>query len=186
MQVSNTWTSPVEWKHLSEVVKKYISPATMRVERYLAARARISMEPADMVTCLFCLRNDPDEEISRAAEESLIKLADDTLVAAACSKLPKEVQDYLVQRVLSRPEILKDIIENPNSSVRTLISLAMKLRKCLDLLVRLSEERKSITYNLFGAEFDEYLEEYAEKGEVLEIDGLETPITRVELSFRKN
>jgi len=164
MQGSNTWSCPVRWKELSDVVKNYISPATMRVERYLAARARIPMRPADMVICLFCLLHDPDDEISRAADESLTRLTDDTIISAVSSKLPREVQDYLVERVSSQPEILKGIIKNSDTLVNSLISLAMKLRSSLDLLERLAEKRRTITYNLFGTDFDEYLEEYTRKG----------------------
>lgn len=44
----------------------------------------------------------------------------------------------------------------------------------------------SVNSQALNALYNQLMEEYAARGEVLDIDGLETPITRVELSFRKN
>ena len=44
----------------------------------------------------------------------------------------------------------------------------------------------SVNSQALNSLYNQLTEEYAQRGEVLNIDGLETPLTRIELSFRKN
>lgn len=44
----------------------------------------------------------------------------------------------------------------------------------------------SVNSQALNGLYNQLVEEYALRGEVLTIDGLETPVTRTELSFRKN
>ena len=44
----------------------------------------------------------------------------------------------------------------------------------------------SVNSQALNSLYNQLTEEYAERGEVLDIDGLDVPITRTELSFRRN
>jgi hypothetical protein len=116
---------PLSLEVLPPNLRKHIDPTAPPPLRMMAAKALVPMAPTQVVTALFMLSFDPDEEVAAQARASADALPDRILaVALRDNTLHGETLDFLASHVVGKTTYLEWICLNPSSMDQTLARIA--------------------------------------------------------------
>ncbi len=115
---------PVAISDLSQELRRFVDPASPPPMRMMAARSLVPLGPGDLVTALYVLCFDPDENVVQAAQDSLAKLPDEVIKPALQQPMPGPVLDYLARALAGSPEHVELLVLNKALPDETMYYLA--------------------------------------------------------------
>jgi hypothetical protein len=90
----------------------------------MAARGLVPLKPDELVTLLYCLQLDMEEEVRRTATVSIETLPENVLMTSLDSNLEPSIIDILAEKFGDRPAVMVKIIHHRNTADETLKALA--------------------------------------------------------------
>jgi hypothetical protein len=133
---------PLPVEQFSPQVAKVCGPAAPPQLKQMAAAGLAPLGPVDLVTALYVLAFEPDEQLSGQAQASLAKLPDNTLLGALDQQIPAPVLDGIADFVLRREDAVQKILLTPDLADETVVRLTEKIRsERLLEVVAANEER---------------------------------------------
>jgi hypothetical protein len=110
---------------MNKELYKYVDKNSPKELKFMAAKGLVTSIPKDMIEILYLLTFDPDDEISREANNTLKNLPDNIINAfLSLSDTNPDILHYIAKNSIDRDDILEKIILNRSVSDNTLLYLA--------------------------------------------------------------
>lgn len=107
----------------------------------MAAKGLVPLGPTDLITVLYQLSHDPDEQIRNAATQKASSLPENILQGALSGKVDNRVIDFYAKKLVDRDKLLEVIILNHATADETIARLAKSTNEMLSELVATNEQR---------------------------------------------
>ncbi|MDP8256591.1 MAG: hypothetical protein P9M14_12645 [Candidatus Alcyoniella australis] len=116
------------WEELPEQVRSILPQDAGPGVRMAAAKGLLPMGTQELVVTLVYLHRDDDEQIAKAAQESIDELPPNLIDTALASQAtPWQALDFFARRELALPAMYERILLNPTCANETIIFLAETL-----------------------------------------------------------
>lgn len=109
---------------ISQNAVKFVSPASPREVRSMAARGLIPLAPRDVIKILYILCHDRDEGVRRLAEETICGYSTRIIDPILAGDIEPVIIDYLIRHHREGHLLAEKALVNKNTSDETLIYLA--------------------------------------------------------------
>ncbi len=122
---------------ISPQAEKYVRGDAPVMMRRMAARAAVPLPPIDLVTVLFALLHDTDEEARTSAKKSLVELPDSICTAVLAGDTSPVVLSYLAKVFQNSPERTELIALNAATDDATIAFLAtLPHRRVIEIIAQ--------------------------------------------------
>ncbi len=127
---------------VKNIVKSFldekITPKDIRLQ---AAKGLIPLQTNELITTLYYLRYDSEEDIKSSAKESIKRIPDSMLKGYLALRHPAEILDYFAKLKAGDDQFLQVIILNKSTSNDTIKSLAGNVTESLATIIAQNQER---------------------------------------------
>ncbi|MEC7518894.1 MAG: hypothetical protein VYE22_03460 [Myxococcota bacterium] len=115
---------PLPKEELPEKIARFADPAAPVPAKTMAAKGLVPVKGGDLVTLLVQLSADANDQVSGAAKETLSKVPEGVLTAAAGEALHPLILDGLVEHVRGKRAILEELVANRATPPETVARVA--------------------------------------------------------------
>lgn len=150
----NIMDHPIPLSELPSALQKFCDPSGPAPARMMAAKGLVPLGPSELVTVLYQLAHDPDEQVSAAAGEKCTTLPENIVQGALGGALDPRVLDFYVDRFRRQDKTLEIIIFNQAVDDETVARVAGWSSEALSEIIATNEQRllrhPAIIENLYG------------------------------------
>ncbi len=107
----------------------------------MAAKGLVPLKPADLVTVLYQLSYDPDEQVKAAAGQKAEGLPENILEGALANALDQRVLDFYSSRFSANEKILQIILLNHATADETVARCASRSSESMSEIIATNEQR---------------------------------------------
>jgi hypothetical protein len=132
---------PIPLEELSPALHKYVDPSGPTPARMMAAKGLVPLGPAELMTVLYQLNHDPDEQVCAAASEKCTDLPENIVQGALKGDLDARVLDFYVDRFRRDDKTIEIIIFNHAIADETVARVASWSNERLSEVIATNEQR---------------------------------------------
>lgn len=132
---------PIPLEELPPTLHKFCDPSGPSPARMMAAKGLVPLGPADLVTVLYQLSHDPDEQVNAAASEKCTDLPENIVQGALGGALDARVLDFYVDRFRRQEKTVEIIIFNQSVADETIARVASWSSENLSEIIATNEQR---------------------------------------------
>lgn len=107
----------------------------------MAAKGMVPLGPTDLVTVLYMLAHDSDENVAKTATEKCTTLPEGIIKGAMGSPLDGRVLDFYADRLFSNDAMLQTILLNHATADETVARMARRVNEALAEIIATNEQR---------------------------------------------
>jgi hypothetical protein len=132
---------PLPVDQLPQGIRRFCDPSAPQPARMMAARGMVPIRGNEQVMLLLQLSADPDEALSKSANEALSKLPDTVLLPASEAELPESFLDYLAERFREVEAVQERVVANAVTHVETIEWIALRCSERVSERISVNEQR---------------------------------------------
>ncbi len=132
---------PIPLQELPQNLHKFCDPNGPAPARMMAAKGMIPLGPADIVTVLYLLNYDPDEQVAASAAEKCVGLPENILEGALKSPLDLRVLDFYAGKLAKNDKLMEIILLNHATADETVARCAKTVNERLSDIIATNEQR---------------------------------------------
>jgi hypothetical protein len=132
---------PLPVDQLPQGIRRFCDPSAPQPARMMAARGMVPIRGNEQVMLLLQLSADPDEALSKSANEALSKLPDAVLLPASEAELPASFLDYLSERFREVEAVQERVVANAATHAETIEWIALRCSERVSERISVNEQR---------------------------------------------
>lgn len=124
-----------------EKYRRFVAADAPAQLRLMCARGLVPMPPVVQISALFQLAQTGDDEVRRAAEETLRGLPRNVVVGVAREPVLPVVLDWLAERFTDADEVLEAVVLNPQTDDETVARVARRASERVTETIAVNQQR---------------------------------------------